>query len=293
MPAKKTASQKRTREVPTENKRLIPTDVKRAHKEISRYSDLGESSKVAKPIVIKKGKGKKLSDIEIIEKHITKRTRSDPLLRSLHGLLIGRVNKAINAKENLGNFSGVVYDEEMNRSKLEAKLEKHHLSELRDFLAFFGLLKKEKLTKEDAVKELCDYLEKPHANVEESAASPKKRKRSSSPAQSKSPSKKSSSKSPKKKRAKKDPNAPKKAMTAYILFSMDRRAEVIKKHGKEPIGETAKRIGLLWKKATADDKKKFQDKADKDKKRYEKEKKEYEKNNPKEKKEKKEKETKE
>jgi len=179
----------------------------------------------------------------------------------------------------LGNFSGVVYDDELNRSKLEAKLEKHHLTDLKDFLSFFGL-EKEGTTKDDVVKQLCDYLEKPHGDVSESASSsssPKKRKRSSSPAKSKSPAKKSRSKSPKKKRAKKDPNAPKRARTAYIFFSSEKRDEVVKKHGKESLGETAKRIAALWKKASAEDKKKYEAKAEKDKRRWQKEKKEYEK----------------
>jgi len=279
MPAKKTSTKKSPKKDPLAvHKSVVPSQTKREHKEIARYSDAGESSKVAKPIVIKKGKGKKFDDIELIAKHITKKTKSDPILRSLHGLLIGRVNKTVNVKENLGNFSGVVYEEnELNRLKLEAKLEKHHLLELKDFLRFFGLAKEGK-TKEEIVGQLADYLEKPHANVSEDASSPaKKRKRSTSPAKSKSPSKKGSSKSPKKKRAKKDPNAPKRASSAYIFFSSEKREEVIKKHGKESIGETAKRIAALWKKATAEDKKKFEARADKDKKRWEKEKKEYEK----------------
>jgi len=273
MPAKKASSKSPKKDVLAVNKRLIPESTKREHKEIERYSDKGESSKMAKPIVIKKGKGKKLDDIEIVAKHISKRTKSDPLLRSLHGVLIGRVNKTVNVKENLGNFSGVLYDDELNREKLCAKLEKHQLTELREFLSFLGLEKGGK-TKEDIVNHLVDYLEKPHGDVAETSDSPKKRKRSASP--SKSPTKKAS-KSPRKKKAKKDPNAPKRAKSAYIFFSMDKREEVVDKHGKESIGDTAKRIASLWKKASGEEKKKYEAKAEKDKKRWEKEKKEYEK----------------
>jgi hypothetical protein len=285
MPAKKaTPKNSPKKEIPI-NKRLVPSSEKRVHKQVARYSDLGESSKVSKPIVIKKGKGKKFSKLEAVATYLSKHPKSDPTLRTLHGLLIGRVNKSINIKENLGQFSGIVYDEDLDRQKMENKLEKHPISELRDFLDVFGL-ERHGRTKEELVTQITDYLEKPSGEPATTPA-PKKRKRSQSPAKSRSqsPAKSSSrksSKSPTKKTTKKtkkekDPNAPKRPLSAYMYFSKDKREELTKKNGKESVAESSKKIAALWKKATSDEKKKYDTKAAKDKTRYEKEMAEYKK----------------
>lgn len=73
------------------------------------------------------------------------------------------------------------------------------------------------------------------------------------------------------KRAKKDPNAPKGATNAYMMFSKEQR-EKLKNEGKKvSFGEAGKIIAEKWKSLAEDEKKPYQDAADKDKKRYEKE----------------------
>jgi len=74
---------------------------------------------------------------------------------------------------------------------------------------------------------------------------------------------------PEKKR--KDPNAPKKALTAYILFSNAKRAEVKKANPDIKFGDVAKEISSMWKSASSSEKAKYEKAAEADKVRYSKE----------------------
>ena len=55
-------------------------------------------------------------------------------------------------------------------------------------------------------------------------------------------------------RAKKDPNAPKRAMSAYILFSNDHRAQVKEEKPDMKFGEIARELADRWKNASPKDK---------------------------------------
>jgi len=80
-----------------------------------------------------------------------------------------------------------------------------------------------------------------------------------------------------KKGKKKDPNAPKRPLSAYMLYCKAERPAIMKKHPDERITEIAKRLGEAWKKVSVADKKKFEKDHEKDKTRYEKEIKAYKK----------------
>jgi hypothetical protein len=75
-----------------------------------------------------------------------------------------------------------------------------------------------------------------------------------------------------KKGSKKAKGGPKRATTAFILFSKDHRAKVVKANPEAAFGEVGKLLGEAWSNATAADKKKYEALAAKDKARYEKEK---------------------
>jgi len=275
---KKEAKKKREEKPPAKNlreysiatgldKRLVPATKKREHKPVERFTEVVSEPKEEKEIVVPKGKGKKLSDIPHIESQIKKRAKSDDLLKTLHGTIIGRVSKSVDVKENLLKFSGVVYeDDEKGRIHLENKLNTLVLRVLRQFNAFFGLDPEGE--REDVVERLAKFLEKPKDTGEtfEIPGDKKKRKRSSSSGKS--------SKSPSKKK-KKDPNEPKRPLSAYIFFSNDLREELQKKYPKEAMTDISKRLGAKWKKISAEDKKKYEKEAEKDKARYEKEMKKY------------------
>jgi len=245
-----------------------------------------------KKLLLKKEKEKKFTDISNISAQINKRTSKDELLRSVHTLLLGRVNKKVNVKANLKEFSGLVYDDDHTREKFEQKLERHKLRELRDVARLFG--QDDKGEKEDLVKAITDFLEKPKESDRSYSSSPKKatKKKSSSSSKksssgkkattkkSSSSSKKSSTKKTgeKKKRKKKDPNAPKNALSAYMFFCQEHREEAKKSIGSgASITDVAKKLGKMWKKVDSEDKKKFEKKHQKDKERYEKEMKKYKK----------------
>mmetsp|Transcript_12440 Transcript_12440/g.19162 ORF Transcript_12440/g.19162 Transcript_12440/m.19162 type:complete len:391 (+) Transcript_12440:95-1267(+) len=81
------------------------------------------------------------------------------------------------------------------------------------------------------------------------------------------------------KKAKKDPDAPKRPMSAYMYFAMEKRGSVVKKNPEAPLTEVTKILGEMWTVAKGkkgkNGTKKFDDMAAKDKVRYEEEKAEY------------------
>jgi high mobility group protein B2 len=70
------------------------------------------------------------------------------------------------------------------------------------------------------------------------------------------------------KKGEKDPNAPKKPLSAYMIFAKEKRAEVVEKNKTAGFGEIGKLIGDLWKNTSAADKQTYESKALKDKERY-------------------------
>ena len=87
-----------------------------------------------------------------------------------------------------------------------------------------------------------------------------------------------SKEAPAKKKAKKDPNAPKKSLTSFIIFSSDKRKEIVNANPGMSIGDVAKQLGALWKEISTSEKEKYEKLAQKDKDRYEREMAEYKKN---------------
>merc|ERR1719375_2443859 len=102
------------------------------------------------------------------------------------------------------------------------------------------------------------------------------------PAVKKKPAKKAGAKpalgkngKPKKKKKAKDPNKPKRAMVAFMYFSIDQRPEVQKANPTLKIAEISKILGEKWRGMSAAQKAKYDAQEAADKKRYEKEMKAY------------------
>jgi len=91
------------------------------------------------------------------------------------------------------------------------------------------------------------------------SASPKKAGKSKSP---------KGTKGGKKAKKAKDPNAPKRPLSAFMLFAGDRRGDVKKAHPDWGVPDIGRELGRLWKSASASDKKKFEDAAAKAKAAY-------------------------
>ena len=77
----------------------------------------------------------------------------------------------------------------------------------------------------------------------------------------------------------KNPDKPKKALTSYMFFCNDKRAEVMEKHEGKGIGDISKVMGAMWKEIKESEKKKYEMMHEKDKERYEEEMVEFNKNN--------------
>jgi len=72
----------------------------------------------------------------------------------------------------------------------------------------------------------------------------------------------------KRKRKKKDPNEPKKPMTAFILFSNERRAALKEQQPSLSLGEVAKHLGQLWREASAEQKQPYEEASTREKEKY-------------------------
>lgn len=65
---------------------------------------------------------------------------------------------------------------------------------------------------------------------------------------------------PEKKKRKKDPNAPKRPLSAFLIYSGEVRGEVKAKNPSDKIGDVAKKIGIMWGALTDEQKKPYQEK---------------------------------
>eukprot|EP01129_Flabellula_baltica_P011791 TRINITY_DN5218_c0_g1_i1.p1 TRINITY_DN5218_c0_g1~~TRINITY_DN5218_c0_g1_i1.p1 ORF type:complete len:441 (-),score=120.52 TRINITY_DN5218_c0_g1_i1:27-1349(-) len=88
------------------------------------------------------------------------------------------------------------------------------------------------------------------------------------------------------KKGKKDPDAPKRARTAYVYYSMEKRKELREKYPSAPGPEITKRVTESWNAEPDKVKAKYEKKHEEDVRRYEKEMKEYKKQSKKKKREK-------
>jgi hypothetical protein len=78
----------------------------------------------------------------------------------------------------------------------------------------------------------------------------------------------------------KNPNLPKRAMTAYMLFSQEKRAQIKSKNPDVSFGQVGKLLGEAWATVPEAEKKKFNELAAKDKIRYQKEMASYKEEHP-------------
>jgi hypothetical protein len=78
------------------------------------------------------------------------------------------------------------------------------------------------------------------------------------------------------KRPKKDKNAPKRAKTAFIIFSSEMRPDLKRKHPEYGFSELGKELAKLWRAVSEEEKKRFEQLAAEDKQRYDREKRTYE-----------------
>uniref|UniRef100_A0A8K9XA78 High mobility group box 1b n=1 Tax=Oncorhynchus mykiss TaxID=8022 RepID=A0A8K9XA78_ONCMY len=73
-----------------------------------------------------------------------------------------------------------------------------------------------------------------------------------------------------KKKRFKDPNAPKRPPSAFFIFCADFRAKIKSEHPGLSIGDTAKKLGVMWNSSAAEEKKPYEKKAATLKEKYDK-----------------------
>ncbi|KAJ3162682.1 Non-histone chromosomal protein 6 [Geranomyces michiganensis] len=74
---------------------------------------------------------------------------------------------------------------------------------------------------------------------------------------------------PKKTKAKKDPNAPKKPLSAFMIFSQENRARIKDENPEATFGQIGKLLGAAWKDLNDEDRATYTSKQEKAKKQYE------------------------
>ena len=109
------------------------------------------------------------------------------------------------------------------------------------------------------------------SDEEEGGGAAAKPKKAAAPAKKRAAAADGDEPAGKKKRAKKDPAAPKGALSAFMMFSKEKRPQVISENPGIAFTDVAKKIGELWKAATSSDKAPFEALAKQDKERYAKE----------------------
>ncbi|CAK0784638.1 hypothetical protein CVIRNUC_007842 [Coccomyxa viridis] len=102
--------------------------------------------------VIPEGKGVKLSEIPNVAFHFSKVKGSLELMESIHHLLFKSKGKLSTRKKDIMAFSGLVYEDDADRSKYSERLGKWKLDDINKFMDLLDAAK---------VGALLDFLEKP------------------------------------------------------------------------------------------------------------------------------------
>lgn len=194
----------------------------------------------------------------LIVKTILEKKKSDELM-ILHRVLYGDGCKKKDVKKNIREFSGVVYGENLDKAKLGARVERvtKTFSKMRDIAKMLGV--EGKTTKEDLKDAIVAFLEAPadhgavHKSVVKKAEKEEKKEAKKVVKAAKKAGKKEAKKSAKAEK-------PLKPLTAYMIFSNEKRPELVKKFPDLPVTEIAKKTGELWKNA---DKEAYKAKAEK------------------------------
>jgi len=216
MPAKKSGKEKSvSKEIKEVNdpRTLTKSDEKRERKTPVRFS-IATPKPVTREFVIAKGKGVALGSIPDFVEELNKRKVDDALLMTLHLLAYGRTTKRVRVKTNLRQFSGVKYDDKLDRAKLEQRIQHRPYSAIRGVCALLHLPSGGSTA--ELVGRLADFLERPTApeksTVKKTAAPKKKAAAAKKPAAKKAaPKKKAAEKKPAAKKAEKKAPAKKPA----------------------------------------------------------------------------------
>ena len=94
-----------------------------------------------KELEFPEGKGTALGEIANVEANISATSRNAELLKVAHRFAFGKPCKALQIKDNLLKFSGLVYegDEETEREKVVVRMHKCQLGPIKEMMDLFGV----------------------------------------------------------------------------------------------------------------------------------------------------------
>ena len=228
---------------------------KRTHKAPEVYNPTESATSRADhtPLEIKKGKGKRLGDIENVEHRVGLTRTTAPSLILLHRVLFP-LHKAhpvkTTIKGHIREFSGWSGDEEADAAR--ERLEKKEAKELKVLAELLDVASSG--SKQQLVDRIVEFCHKPAGSGH--AFKSKKRKSTSSSSSSKGKGGKKGSAGKAKRKGG--------GMNAYMFFVADRRAAG-EAEGRS-VSEFGKECGEKWREMRDKDKQKYKDKAEKAKK---------------------------
>lgn len=225
---------------------------KRERKQVEAYANLTFAPK--KTFEVPEGTGSAIGELPGICENLSKHKDEEDIIRSLHTLMFSAVGLKGGRKKNIRLFCGIPASD---RAALETKIvdnkKKWNVALLKEAFDIFGL--PHTGPREAMCARLADFLQSPHETSAGKEA-PSAKKRKSAPA----------SKSSKKKGKKSvDPNKPKRATTAFMLFSIANRPAVKAANPTLAFGDFGKIIGQMWHGLSEKDKNLWKDKAESDK----------------------------
>ena len=201
----------------------------RPKREAKAVEQLSYEVKEKSELEIKSGSGEKLGDLDNVKANIDKLNAGGEELKTLHRLCFGRPGEKTKIKRNLREFSGDddIAGKEATVSKLDGKLIKAVMSCCD--LSTTG-------TKAQNVEALLAFLAAPAASGKAAKAGSKKR---AAPAAKKGKAAKAKKTGP--------AAGLKRPLTAFFLYSNNKRDKVRAENPEASVGEIAKILGEKWK----------------------------------------------
>lgn len=214
---------------------LEQSDTKRERKSPVRFS-IAVTKAAPREFVVPEGKGTPLGQIPSIAADLSKKKIDDPLLMTLHNIAFGKAAKRVHLKTNLRQFRGVVYDDQLDRAKLEQRVSSRSHAVLQKLCGILNLSAGG--SSADLVGRIADFLECPtdtqpaKKGNAKSAATKKEAPEDEGKATPKASPKKASPKKASPKKASPKKATPKKTETAEVKPAA-KRAKIEKSPAKK------------------------------------------------------------
>lgn len=230
---KKTAK-KATKKKPAKEEAVPTRYSHRKPKPVEKLTYDGEGAK-KKEVEFYKGKGTKLVDIPNVETELSKTKTKEPFLKKFHRILYpGCSAVEATVKKNIREFSGFSSTGDKHTEEVADKLKKWDMKELRSLADLLDVDRAS--SKDDQVENLTKFLNKPQDSGKE------KKKGSSGKGKRSESSGSGSGKGKGKKKEKKKTGI----VTAFFLFSREKRPGVREENPEAKVTEIAKILGGLW-----------------------------------------------